>query len=652
MAINFQPVNTPELPPAIGGGDWRRRLLAAQLMQQQAATDDKVYSNGHGAMKLLAAAIGGGLEGFEERKATSEKSRLLSSVLGGEPAASSSAPVPPVSGGGGSGVTADQKTLYDGLIQRGVEPVVAAAAIGNMGGESGFKTDIWGDKNTSYGLAQWRGPRLEALKALAASKGKDISDQEVQLDHLVAELRGPEAKAYEATKAAKTPEEAALAFAKHFERPASWALEQSGPKRAAMARSAYDQFGGAGVLPPPAEPPMASASIPGTADAMPTGKLASADPNFMPQQLGAAMMGQSLPQTAPMPPERPPETYTPRPPLQPQAQAPMAPGGAPGGMQMAQAAQQQPPQPQAQPRSGGVDPRIMRIMASEYFTPQEKQMLIQQIAPGWEKLNDGTLYEKRTGSFKEAPTQPYTLGENDTRYGKDNRAVAGAGVGAQSRTDMHGNPIPANADAKTIRKVQSESYANETVPPDHKNVAGVRKEVQDLPSYKSIAKSAATYKSMSDAAGRDTRGSDVNLIYGLAKIMDPESVVRESEMTIAQAIATLPQQLKQTIESQINATGRLSEDVRRQIMEEAHSRVSAYKGAYDRDAGFYKGIAERGRMKVEDVIPTFEDIKPFEAKKKEGSEQPKTSLPKTGDVIDGWQFKGGDPSKRENWTRR
>ena len=33
------------------------------------------------------------------------------------------------------------------------------------------------------------------------------------------------------------------------------------------------------------------------------------------------------------------------------------------------------------------------------------------------------------------------------------------------------------------------------------------------------------------------------------------------------------------------------------------------------------------------------------------SEGEETKLPKTGDVIKGYKFKGGDPSKKENWEK-
>jgi soluble lytic murein transglycosylase-like protein len=153
-------------------------------------------------------------------------------------------------------------------------------------------------------------------------------------------------------------------------------------------------------------------------------------------------------------------------------------------------------------------------------------------------------------------------------------------------------------------------------------VSGLRKEIQGLPSYKNISQAAPIYKSMMDAVGRDTRASDVNMIYGLAKIMDPTSVVRESEMTVAQAIATLPQQIQQNIKSQLGSTGRLSKDVREGIMQEAYSRMNSYNQLFGQDTEQYRGIAQRRKMDLADVIPNFGDFKayePPEAKAKPGA---------------------------------
>jgi len=145
-------------------------------------------------------------------------------------------------------------------------------------------------------------------------------------------------------------------------------------------------------------------------------------------------------------------------------------------------------------------------------------------------------------------------------------------------------------------------------------VTDLRKEVQAIPSYKNITQAAPVYKSMMDAAGRDNRAADVNMIYGLAKIMDPTSVVRESEMTIAQAVATLPQQLQASIMSQISSTGRLDPATRQAIMGEAHSRISAYKGEFDRDASQYRGIINDYKITPSHVIPDFGEFPQYKSK--------------------------------------
>jgi hypothetical protein len=163
------------------------------------------------------------------------------------------------------------------------------------------------------------------------------------------------------------------------------------------------------------------------------------------------------------------------------------------------------------------------------------------------------------------------------------------------------NPEQDKKDALTARGAQPEE------------VTGLRKEIQGLPSYKNVSQAAPVYKSMLDAVSRDDRASDLNLIYGLAKVMDPASVVRESEMTMAQAIATLPQQIQQNIKSQfVGPAGRLSKEVREGMMREAYSRINSYSQLFGQDAEQYRGIAQRRKMDLADVIPNFGEFKPYE----------------------------------------
>jgi hypothetical protein len=121
-----------------------------------------------------------------------------------------------------------------------------------------------------------------------------------------------------------------------------------------------------------------------------------------------------------------------------------------------------------------------------------------------------------------------------------------------------------------------------------------------LPSYKNIAQAAPIYKSMVETAGTNSKASDLNLVYGLGKIMDPNSVVREGEMVMVKNTASLPDWLVGAANS-LNGGAALTPETRAAILKEAHNRITSYKTMYDQDATHYRGIAraqpgEPGRM--------------------------------------------------------
>ena len=123
-------------------------------------------------------------------------------------------------------------SIFAGLVQRGLPEHVAAGIVWNLEDESGLNSGINEAAPTvpgsrgGYGLAQWTGPRRNALEAYAADRGADVSDPSMQLDFLVSELQGPEGRAYDRLMATSTPEDAAAAFATDFLRPAKQHLDR------------------------------------------------------------------------------------------------------------------------------------------------------------------------------------------------------------------------------------------------------------------------------------------------------------------------------------------------------------------------------------------------------------------------------------------
>ena len=130
----------------------------------------------------------------------------------------------PVGGNAPSWNTFAQEYSPGGL---GLNQPQAAGLVGNLQAESTKDikpSGVVGDQGTAFGSAQWRGPRLEALKQYAAGQGVDWRTTEAQQGFMRHEMLGTgnqpgrEASAYAALTQAKTPAQAATAVDERYER--------------------------------------------------------------------------------------------------------------------------------------------------------------------------------------------------------------------------------------------------------------------------------------------------------------------------------------------------------------------------------------------------------------------------------------------------
>lgn len=142
------------------------------------------------------------------------------------------------------------------------------------------------------------------------------------------------------------------------------------------------------------------------------------------------------------------------------------------------------------------------------------------------------------------------------------------------------------------------------------NITQMRKEIQDIPSYKTYAAALPTWETMVEASQHDSKAADLNLIYGLAKIYDPNSVVKEGETVMVKDTASLPDWLVGTING-LNGGARLQKDTRKAILVEAQSRMNAYKNLFDKNAEQFKGIAQRHNWNEADIMPVFSPSSPI-----------------------------------------
>src|SRR3954468_1040220 len=97
----------------------------------------------------------------------------------------------------------------------------AAGKVANLQAESGKNIAPWGvtgDNGTAFGAAQWRGDRFNALQKYAAEHGLDYRGTQAQQGFMRQEYLGSEKGAYARLTQARTPQEAATAINRYYER--------------------------------------------------------------------------------------------------------------------------------------------------------------------------------------------------------------------------------------------------------------------------------------------------------------------------------------------------------------------------------------------------------------------------------------------------
>jgi hypothetical protein len=112
-----------------------------------------------------------------------------------------------------------------------------------------------------------------------------------------------------------------------------------------------------------------------------------------------------------------------------------------------------------------------------------------------------------------------------------------------------------------------------------------------LPPVKNYQEIVPVIQSLRESLGRDTSADDLNFVYGVAKIMDPGSVVREGESKMVVASGSPAERLAGTFNYVANG-GRLTREQREKLLTTAESRYQAHDDAYRQIVGQYQKMAE------------------------------------------------------------
>jgi hypothetical protein len=126
------------------------------------------------------------------------------------------------------------------------------------------------------------------------------------------------------------------------------------------------------------------------------------------------------------------------------------------------------------------------------------------------------------------------------------------------------------------------------------------------------------FRSVSDAYNKiqgtsDSAAGDMSLLYQYNKLLDPGSVVRESEFAAAARSGSLGERL-QNVVSQLESGERLTPNQRRAFKSEADNIYQGQRVGYDKTVDNYKGISSRGGLNSQNVITDYiTPVKPVNA---------------------------------------
>lgn len=125
-----------------------------------------------------------------------------------------------------------------------------------------------------------------------------------------------------------------------------------------------------------------------------------------------------------------------------------------------------------------------------------------------------------------------------------------------------------------------------------KTETDLRNEFASLPEVKNYKQAYPSFAAIKDAASRQGPQADINLIYGMAKLYDPNSVVREGEYATIANSQAIPERIK-SLAQQLQGGGKLTPETKRQLLLEAQGRLNTYEAEYSKARSGYSDIASK-----------------------------------------------------------
>jgi hypothetical protein len=169
-----------------------------------------------------------------------------------------------------------------------------------------------------------------------------------------------------------------------------------------------------------------------------------------------------------------------------------------------------------------------------------------------------------------------------------------------------GTRVTAEEQARYQQKQQQQ--AGPMLPEDRRKLlTGLRTDIRAEPTFKIYQEVRNGYQNVQVGAQRDSSEGDLALIYGLAKILDPGSVVRESEFATVAAAQGKLQQLLNTPQRFFEGD-RLTPENRKKLLSMAQELKNQKLSTAARELRqVYEPLAREGNIQFSQLLPLEEE---------------------------------------------
>lgn len=142
------------------------------------------------------------------------------------------------------------------------------------------------------------------------------------------------------------------------------------------------------------------------------------------------------------------------------------------------------------------------------------------------------------------------------------------------------------------------------LPPKSSDVEGLRKEFNNREEVKNYNAAVPVLRSITTA--KNTPAGDLDFIYGVGKILDPNSVVREGEMALVIKSGSPLERVLGTT-NWVGGEGKLTPKVREDLLGMLHGRVNELKSAAEDAKKPFEAQAKRQNIPVAETL-TLPDL--------------------------------------------